>query len=137
MGLRICDRVPLVPSTWIANVPIEAVGDAVTVRRLVPVSLGIGVIGDAICVFASRGGVPIQDADKVTAEVNPSREMIATVADPLCPCMTARPELDSSVKSGVRTDVVLIVVVRLVGATVTENVTEATSSLGLPIAVTT
>ena len=83
LGLRICDRVPLVPSTWIANVPIEAVGDAVTVRRLVPVSLGIGVIGDAICMLAVAGGVPTQDADNVTGEANPSREIMATVVDPL------------------------------------------------------
>ena len=80
-GVRVCDNVPLVPCTWIVNVPIEAVGDALTVRRAVPVSLGIGVMGDAICKVAPAGEVPLQDGDNVTGDVNPSREITSTVID--------------------------------------------------------
>jgi hypothetical protein len=70
-GLRICAKVPLVPSTCTVNVPIEAVGDAMTVRRLVPVSFAIGVIGDAISSFTPAGSVPLHDADNVTGDLNP------------------------------------------------------------------
>lgn len=112
VGVRICDRVPLVPSTWTVNAPIEAVGDALTIRRVVLVSLGIGVIGDEICRVTPAGGVPLHDGDKVTGDMNPSRETMTTVVDALCPCVNLRLEADSSVKSGEGVvEVVLLVVV--------------------------
>ena len=90
---------PLVPSTWIVNVPIEAVGDALMVRRAVLVSLGIGVIGDAICRVTPTGGIPPHDGDNVTGDMNPSREITTTVVDVLWPCVNVRLDADSSVKS--------------------------------------
>ena len=82
-GVRECDNVPLVPSTWIVNSPIGAVGDALTVRRAVPVSLGIGVMGDAICKVAPAGEAPLHDGANVTGDVNPSTEITTTVVDAL------------------------------------------------------
>ena len=108
------------------------------VRDAVPVSLGIGVTGDAMIRLMPTGGVPSHDADNATGEVNPSMEPTITVVEPLSPCVNMAFEVEVRKKSGKPTrELVLVVVVWLLNGTVTEKFTDATSSLGLPIAVTT
>jgi len=105
----------------------------VIVKGVVAVPLGIGVTGDPMNSVAPAGAVPTQDADNVTAELNPSMDPTVTVAKLLPPCVNMTLEVDVSEKSGnVAVELVLLVVVWLV----TEKVAEAESPLGLPIAVT-
>jgi hypothetical protein len=98
----------------------------------------MGVTREVMTRLMPTGAVPTHDADNATDELNPSREPTITVAEPLPPCAKMTFELDLSQKSCNPTvELVLVVVVWLMNGTETEKVTEATSSLGLPIAVTT
>ena len=120
------------------KVPTEAVGEAKTVKAAVPVLSGIRVIGDAMNRLTPTGAVPTHDADNVIAAPNPFMEFTVRVAELLPPCVTTTFEVDVSEKSGKATvELVLLVVVCMISGTATDNVAETTSSLGLPIAVTT
>lgn len=117
---------------------MEAVGDAVTVKGARPIPPEVGVIGDVRVRLTPAGAVPTHDADSVTAELNPFMENTVTVPEPLPPCVNAIVEVDVSEKSGkaVVELVMFVVVAVVVNGTLTVNVTETESMLGLPIAVT-
>ena len=93
--------------------------------------MGIGVTGDPMNMVAPAGAVPTQDADNVTAELNPSMDPTVIVAKLLPPCVNMTFGGEVSEKSG---EVAVELVVDVVWL-VNEKVAVPKSLPGLPIAV--
>jgi len=76
---------PLVPVTRSMKAPTEALGPAVIVSGEDAIPPVDGVMGDGSAKLTSVGAVPTQEATNITADENPLREVIVTVAELLLP----------------------------------------------------
>jgi len=98
---------------------------------------GVGVTGETRVRLTPAGALPTQDADNVTAELKPFREVTLIAATPVPPRANLTKVLDVIEKSGAPVVVlfVAIVVVWFVTGPVTVKLAEAESLLGLLTAV--
>jgi hypothetical protein len=98
-GVIVCIKEPLVPVTWTANVPVEALWDAEIVRIVVALP-DSGVTGDMEDKLTPEGTAPIHAADSATVELNPFRDITAIVVDLLSPWFSVMVEVAAIKKSG-------------------------------------
>jgi len=89
---------------------VEAFGDVVIVNESVAGLLGVGVLLlDARVMLTPVGAVPTHDADNVTADLNPFKEVTLILATALPPGVNVTEGVDVIEKSGEPLVVVLLV----------------------------
>lgn len=120
-----CESEPLVPVIRSVNVPVEAVGAALTVNVDVAVLPDGGVIGLGRPNVTLLGADPTHEGDKVTAELNPFTDVTVMTAVLLAPWFSATVAGDDPiVKSGTAA-----------GSTVRVNVAECDNGPLVPVMV--